>query len=150
MPTISTTRLDDCVAEHNAETIRATVVRFGELLSTAGVQSVKASCSWNPDLPDDSPLQSPEETISPHLIAAFLDTAVKNGVWMYGDNWNRAGVDALDGSFRFLLGNDKDMNLATEDLRLLEAVRSDWVRAGYEVYEGSGKEWVRVHPCRQT
>jgi len=77
---------------------------------------------------------------------AFLDTAVANKVWTYGDTWNRAGIEALDGSLRFFLGNDKNIDLESEDHRLLHAVRSRWMGAGYEIYEGDGKTWVRIKP----
>jgi len=133
MPIIATAGLDDCSTEHNGATIRLEVVRFIELLSAEGVQTVRVWCSWNPDLPDDIPLQSPEEIISPGLVPTFLDAAVKNGVWTYGDVGNRAGIDALDGSFKFFLGNDKNINLETENHRLLEATRSAWINAGYEI-----------------
>jgi hypothetical protein len=146
MPIITTTRRADCVTEHDGDTIRAEIIRFVELLRTAGVPLVRIWCSWNPDLPDDSPLQSPEETIPPHRVTTFLDTAVRNNVWTYGDAWNRAGIEALDGSFKLLLGNDKNIDLESEDHRLLDTVRSQWVRAGYEVYEGDGKAWVRSNP----
>jgi hypothetical protein len=147
MPIISTTRREDCVTEHTAETIRAVVARFAEQLSAAGVEFVRVWCSWNPDLPDDSPLQSPQETIPPCLVTTFLDAAVKNRVWTYADVWNRAGIDALDGSFKLLLGNDRDINLETQNHQLLDVTRSEWVRAGYEVYEGDGKTWVRINPA---
>jgi hypothetical protein len=110
------------------------------------VPAARAWCSWNPDRPDDSPLQSPQETVVPAGVPAFLDTAVRNGVWAYDDAWNRAGVDALDGAFGFLLRNDKDIGLDTTDRRLLDATRAGWVRAGFEVYEGDGDRWLRVHP----
>ncbi len=92
-------------------------------------------CSYNPDLPDDSPLQSPERIVPPEGIIAFFDEAVQNGVWTYGDVWNRAAVEALDGTFDFFLGNDKDLTLKTDDDRLLNEMRSAWLEAGYEVID---------------
>ena len=146
MPIIATGRFEDCVTELTAEIIRVEVVRFAELLHRTGVQSVTVWCSFNPDLPEDSMLQAPERTVPPHQILDFLDIAVRHGVWAYGDNFSRAGVDALDGSFRFLLGNDKDIQLNTQNLGLLDATRSAWIGAGYEVHEDAGKEWVRINP----
>ena len=83
-------------------------------------------------------------------LQRILDAAVKNGVWTYGDVWNRSGIDALDDSFKFFLGNDKNINLETENHRLLEATRSAWTRAGYEIYEGDGKTWVRINPAQRS
>jgi hypothetical protein len=122
-------------AKLDAAAIRQEVEGFADLLSATGVGSVRVWCSYNPDLPDDSPLQSPERIVPPGAVTAFFDEAVRNGVWMYGDVWNRAGVDALDGSFTFLLGNDKDLTLETDDHRLLDGTRLAWVEAGYEVSE---------------
>ena len=136
MSIISTSRCKDSIALHDEETIRREVVRIAELLSASGVEFVRVWCSWNPDLPEDSPLQSPEEIIPPSDIPTFLDTCVKNGVWNYGDAWNRAGIDAIDGSFKFFLGNDRDIRLETENPHLLDSTRSAWICAGYEVYEG--------------
>ena len=110
-------------------------MRFARLLSTRGVGGVRVWCSYNPDLPDDSPLQCPERIVLPEEVTAFFDEAVLNGVWKYGDVWSRAGVDALDGSFTFFLGNDKDVTLKTDDILFLNQTRSAWLEAGYEITE---------------
>ena len=115
--------------------IRREVERFAHLLSAVGVAAVRVWCSYNPDLPDDSPWQSPERVVSPNEVTAFFDEAVRNRVWAYGDVWNRAGIDAPDGSFMFFLGNDKDLTLEANDSRLLDGMRSAWLDAGYEVSE---------------
>jgi hypothetical protein len=146
MTGISTTRLENCTTEHTAEEIRRETARFADLLTAVGVPQVRVWCSWNPDLPDDSPLQSPDEIIPPHRLLDFLDTAVKNGVWKYGDNWNRAGVEGIDGTFKILFTNDKTIVLETEDRRLLDATRANWIHAGYEVFERDGRTWNRIHP----
>jgi hypothetical protein len=146
MPKIAICRFDDCVSELSAETIRSEIVRFTELLRKVSIQTVRVWCSWNPDLPEDSPLQSPDETIPPHLILDFFDAAVRNGIWIYGDGFCRAGIDAVDGSFHFLIGNDKDISLDTEKHNLLDAIREAWVSAGYEVYGIIGTEWLRINP----
>jgi hypothetical protein len=135
MKSIGTAWFKGRTAELNATAIRQEVERFAHLLSANGVGSVRVWCSYNPDLPDDSPLQSPERIVSPEEVTAFFDEAVSNGVWTYGDVWNRAGIDALDGSFTFFLGNDKDLTLETDDKRLLDGTRSAWLKAGYEVSE---------------
>lgn len=122
-------------AELDAAAIRGEVQRFAGLLRSAGVNAVRVWCSYNPDLPDDSPLQSPQRDVPPDAVVPFFDEAVRNGVWTYGDVWNRAGIDAPDGSFKFFLGNDKDLSFGTDDPRLLDAVRSAWRAAGYEVIE---------------
>lgn len=132
---IGTTRFQGQVAELDTATIRREVERFACLLSAAGVGAVRVWCSYNPDLPDDSPFQSPERVVPPDAVTAFFETAVRDGVWTYGDVWNRAGIDALDGSFTLFLGNDKDLTLETDDERLLYAMRSAWLEAGYEVHE---------------
>src|SRR5437879_473860 len=85
----------------DASSIRREVERFAGLLRTVGVPAVRVWCSYNPDLPDESPLQSPERVVAPDAVVPFFDEAMQNGVWAYGDIWNRAGVDALDGSFTF-------------------------------------------------
>ena len=133
MKSIGTAWFKGRTAELDAAAIRREVERFARLLSATGVTGVRVWCSYNPDLPDDSPLQSPERIVPPEAVTAFFDEAVRNGVWKYGDVWNRAGVDALDGSFTFFLGNDKDLTLETDDHRLLEETRSAWLEAGYEV-----------------
>jgi len=146
MRIISTGRLEDCLTELTADAIRAEVHRFARLLCTAGARAVKVWCSWNPDLPHDSPLQSPKAIIPPDLVLDFFETAVRNRVWAYGDVWNRAGIDAVDGSFRLFLGNDKDISLDSEIQDLLDATRSAWVSAGYEVHEKKNEVWVRINP----
>src|SRR2546421_9156888 len=105
MKSIGTAWFKGRTVELDAAAIRREVERFARLLSATGVESVRVWCSYNPDLPDDSPLQSPQRIVSPEAVTAFFDEAVRNGVWKYGDMWNRAGVDALDGSFTFFLGN---------------------------------------------
>src|SRR5436305_3402866 len=100
-------------AELDAAAIRREVARFARLLFATGVESVRVWCSYNPDLPADSPLQSPVRIVPPEEVTAFFDEQVRNGVWKYGDVWNRAAVEALDGSFDFFLGNDKDLTLKT-------------------------------------
>jgi hypothetical protein len=135
MKSIATAWFKGSRAELDAAAIRREVERFARLLSATGVDDVRVWCSYNPDLPDDRPLQSPERVVSPEGVMAFFDEAVRNGVWRYGDVWNRAGVDALDGSFTFFLGNDKDLTLQTDDGRLLDETRSAWLEAGYEVSE---------------
>ena len=122
-------------AELDAAAIRREVERFSNLLSATRIGGVRVWCSYSPDLPDDSPLQSPERIVPPEGVMGFFDEAVRNGVWGYGDVWNRAGVDALDGSFTFFLGNDKDLTLKTDDDRLLDETRSAWLEAGYEICE---------------
>lgn len=133
MKSIGTGSFQGRTAELNATAIRREVERFVRLLSNKGVGHVQVWCSYNPDLPDDSPLQSPERIVPPEAVTVFFDEAVRNGVWRYGDVWNRAGVDALDGSFTFTLGNDKDIGLETDDQPLLDEMRSAWLEAGYEV-----------------
>jgi hypothetical protein len=135
MKSIGTAWFKGRTSELDAAAIRREVERFARLLSAAGVGSVRVWCSYNPDLPDDSPLQSPERIVPPEGITAFFDEAVRNGVWKYGDVWNRAGVDALDGSFIFFLGNDKNLMLETDDACLLDESRSAWLEAGYEISE---------------
>jgi hypothetical protein len=119
----------------NAAAIRQEVERLARLLSAREVEAVRVWCSYNPDLPDHSPLQSPERVVLPKEVTAFFDEAARNGVWMYGDVWNRAGVDALDGTFTIFLGNDKDFTLETDDSSLLDETRSAWFEAGYEINE---------------
>jgi hypothetical protein len=96
---------------------------------------VQVWCSYNPELPDDSPLQSPQRIVPPEAVMDFFDEAVVNGVWEYGDTFNRAGIDALDWLFTFFLGNDKDITLKTDDHRLLDETRLAWLEAGYEIWE---------------
>jgi hypothetical protein len=133
MKSIGTAWFKGRTAELDAAAIRREVERFARLLSATGVGRMRVWCSYNPDLPDDSPLQSPERIVPPEAVTAFFDEAVRNGVWKYGDIWNRGGVDALDGSFTLFLGNDKDIRLETDDQRLLDEMRSAWLEAGYEV-----------------
>jgi hypothetical protein len=133
MKSIGTAWFKGRTAELDASAIRREVERFARLLAVTGIEQVRVWCSYNPGLPDDSPLQSPERIVPPEGVMGFFDEAVHNGVWTYGDVWNRAGVDALDGSFTFFLGNDKDITLETEDRRLLDEMRSVWVDAEYEV-----------------
>lgn len=133
MKSIGTAWFKGRTAELDAAAIRREVERFARLLSTTGVGSVRVWCSYNPDLPGDSALQSPERIVPPEGITAFYDEAVRNGVWKYGDMWNRAAVEALDKSFTFFLGNDKDITLETDNRRLLDEMRSSWLEAGYEV-----------------
>jgi hypothetical protein len=135
MKSVGTAWFKGRTAELDAEAIRREVDRFARLLAATGVRGVRVWCSYNPDLPDDSPLQSPERIVTPDAVTAFFDEAVRNGVWMYGDVWNRGGVDALDGSFTFFLGNDKDLTLETDAKSLLDGTRSAWLEAGYEVSE---------------
>ncbi len=135
MRSIGTAWFNSRTAELDAAAIRREVERFARLLAATGTEKVRVWCSYNPDLPDDSPLQSPNQTVSPGAVTAFFDEAVCDGVWKYGDAWNRAAVEALDGSFTFFLGNDKDLTLETDDERLLDQVRSGWLEAGYEVVE---------------
>jgi hypothetical protein len=135
MKFIGTAWFNGRTAQLDADAIRREVERFVALLSGRGVGAVRVWCSYNPDLPDDSPLQSPERIVPPGMIVAFFDEAVCNGVWEYGDTWTRAGVDALDGSFTFFLGNDKDLTLETDDYRFLQETRSACLEAGYEVSE---------------
>jgi hypothetical protein len=135
MKSIGTAWLKGRTAELDAASIRREVERFVRLLAVTGAGSVRVWCSYNPNLPDDSPLQSPERTVPPDAVMAFFDGAVRNGVWTYGDVWNRAGVDALDGSFALFLGNDKDVTLETNDHRLFNETRTAWLEAGYEVIE---------------
>jgi hypothetical protein len=133
MKSIGTARFKDRQAELDEAAIRCEVERFARLLSALGVDKVRVWCSYNPDLPDDSPLQSPDRVVPPEAITTFFDEAVRNGVWTYGDVWNRAGVDAVDGSFTFFLGNDKDITLETNQPRLLDETRLAWIEAGYEI-----------------
>lgn len=135
MKGISTGYLKGRSAELDPAAIRREVERFAGLLRAVGVGAVRVWCSYNPDLPDDSPLQSPERVVAPGEVVPFFDEAVRNGMSAYGDNWNRAGVDALDGTFLFFLGNDKDVSLGTNNPRLLDETRAAWVAAGYEVIE---------------
>ena len=136
---ISIGRFAESGMELTAEAIHAEVVRFAGLLSSRGIQSVRVWCSWNPDLPEDSPLQSPNEILPPRMALDFFNAAVQNGVWAYGDSWNRAGIDAIDGSFTFFLGNDKDIRVETTNQDLLDAVRSAWSSTGYKIHEHDGK-----------
>lgn len=122
-------------AELDAAAIRREVDRFAGLLVTAGVDAVRVWCSHNPYLPADSPLQSPDRIVEPAAVTPFFDEAVRNEVWTYGDVFNRAMIEALDGSFSFFLGNDKDLTLKTNEPHLLDATRSAWLAAGYEVDE---------------
>ena len=133
MKSIGTAWYKGRAAELDAVAIRCEIERFARLLSASGVESVRVWCSYNPDLPDDSPLQSPQRIVPPKEATAFFDEAVRNGVWKYGDVWNRAGVDALDGSFTYFLGNDKNITLETDDRHLLDETRSAWLEARYEV-----------------
>ncbi len=132
---ISTGFIKGRAAALDGASIRREVERFADLLTTLGVPAVRVWCSYNPDLPDDSPLQNPERVLAPSAIVPFFDEAVHNGVWTYGDIWNRAAVEALDGSFTFFLGNDKDLRLGSHNPRLLDEIRSSWDAAGYEVIE---------------
>lgn len=113
MKAIGTAWFKGRTVELDAATIRREIERFARLLSATGFASARVWCSYNPDLPDDSPLQSPQRIVPPEEITTFFDEAVRNSVWKYSDVWNRAGVDALDGSFTFFLGNDKDITLET-------------------------------------
>ena len=135
MKGISTGYFKGRAKELDAVSIRREVERFAGMLKTAGVPAVRVWCSYNPDLPDESPLQSPERVVAPDAVVPFFDEAMQNRVWTYGDIWNRAGIDALDGSFTFFLGNDKDVRLGTGDARLLNELRLAWDGAGYEVSE---------------
>lgn len=120
------------------EAIRTEVIRFSGLLSALGVPAVRVWCSYNPDLPDDSALQSPDRIVPPDAAPAFFDAAVRDGVWTYGDNWNRAAIEALDGLFVLFLGNDKDVRLETGDRSLLDPMRSAWQSEGYYVRQHDG------------
>lgn len=133
MKAIGTAWFKGRTMELNSAAIRREIERFARLLSATGFVNARVWCSYNPDLPDDSPLQLPQRIVPPEEITAFFDEAVRNGVWKYGDVWNRAGVDAPDGSFTYFLGNDKDITLETNDQRLLDKTRSTWLEAGYEV-----------------
>jgi hypothetical protein len=135
MKSIGTAWFKGRTAELDAMAIRREVERFARLLAAVGVEGVRVWCSYNPDLPDDSPLQSPERIGPPEGITTFFDEEARNGIWTYGDVWNRAGVDVLDGSFSFFLGNDKDLTLETDDSRFLDEMRSAWLAAGYEIGE---------------
>lgn len=138
MKSIATAWLKGRTTELDAAAIRKEVERIGCLLSAMGIGRVRVWCSYNPDLPDDSPLQSPERIVTTEAVTTFFDQAVRNGVWKYGDSWNRAAIVALDGSFTFFMGNDKDITLETDDERLLQETRSAWRDAGYEVaYESN-------------
>lgn len=131
MKSIGTAWFKGRTAELDAAAIRREVDRFARILSAKGVGGVRVWCSYNPDLPDDSPLQSPERIVLPEAVTAFFDEAVHNGVWKYGDVWNRAAVE--DKSFTFFLGNDKDITLESDDSLLLDEMRSTWLESGYEV-----------------
>jgi hypothetical protein len=133
MKSIGTAWFKGRTARLDAAAIRQELDRFARLLAATGVSDVRVWCSYNPDLPDNSPLQSPERIVPPEAIIAFFDEAVRNGVWTYGDVWNRAAVEALDKSFDFFLGNDKDITLETDDSLLLDGMRSSWLESGYEV-----------------
>lgn len=133
MKSVGTAWFKGRTTELDAAAIRREVERFARLLAATGVEEVRVWCSYNPDLPDDSSLQSPTRIVPPDGVMAFFDEAVRNGVWTYGDVWNRAGVDALDGSFTFFLGNDNDITLETDNQRLLDKTRSTWLEAGYEI-----------------
>lgn len=117
-----------------ADAMRVATTQFLDVLSARGAGVVRVWCSCNPDLPEDSPLQSPQAVIPPSRVPEFLDSAIRSGAWKFADPWNRAGIDAIDGSFTLLLGNDRDIRLNTDDQTLLDAVRSAWVRAGYDVH----------------
>ncbi len=132
---ISTAFFKGDTAELSAEAIRREVASFAGLLGTIGTGTVRVWCSYNPDLPYDSPLQSPDRVVPADAIVPFFDDAVRNGVWNYGDVWNRACIEALDGSFAFFLGNDKDLRLGTSNAQLLEDVHSAWDKAGYNVIQ---------------
>jgi len=132
MKSIGTAWVKGRTAELDAVAIRREVERFARLLAATRVGGVRVWCSYNPDLPDDSPLQSPERIVPPEGITAFFDAAVRSGVWTYGDVWDRAGVD---GSFTFFLGNDNDLTPKTDDRRLLDQTRLAWLEAGYEISE---------------
>lgn len=134
MKAIGTAWLKGRSSALDAATIRREVERFARLLSATKVSRVRVWCSYSPDLPDNSPLQSPDRIVSPEEVIAFFDEAMRTSVWEYGDGWNRAGVDALDGSFTFFLGNDKDITLETDNHYLLDETRSAWVNAGYEIH----------------
>jgi hypothetical protein len=111
MKSIGTAWFVGRTAELDAAAIRREVERFARLLCATGVGGVRVWCSYNPDLPDDSPLQSPERILPPQEILGFFDEAQRNGVWKYGDVWNRACIEALDGAFTFFLGDDNDLTL---------------------------------------
>ncbi len=130
--------------EFDAETIKQEIERFAQLLSIYGIATVRVWCSHNPELDDDDHSQAPQRTLSPREIVSFFDEAVASGSWEYGDTFNRAGIDAVDETFTFLLGNDKDIRLKTCDLRLLEELRSAWVAAGFEVSARDGDLWMPV------
>jgi hypothetical protein len=57
---ISTGFFKGSAAELDAASIRGEVEHFARLLRTLGVRAVRVWCSYNPDLPDESPLQNPE------------------------------------------------------------------------------------------
>jgi hypothetical protein len=135
MNSIGTAWFKGRTAELDAAGIGREVERSARLLAATGVEGVRVWCSYNPDLPDDNPLQCPERIVPPEEITPFFEEAVRNGTWTYGDTWCRAGIDALDGSFTFFLRNDKDLTLQTDDHRLLDETRSAWLGAGYEVSE---------------
>jgi hypothetical protein len=135
MKSIGTGWFKGRTAELDAAAIRRELDRFAGLLSARRLGEVRVWCSYNPELPDDSPLQSPEGIVQPWAVMGFFDEAQQNGVWSYGDVWNRAAVEALDGSFTFFLGNDKDITLETDDHGLLDETRLAWLEAGYEVSE---------------
>jgi hypothetical protein len=130
--------------EFDAETIKQEIERFARLLSAYGIATVRVWCSHNTELDDDDPFQSPQRTLSPREIISFFDEAAANGSWEYGDTFNRAGIDAVDETFTFFLGNDKDIRLKSRDLRLLEEMRSAWVAAGFEVSVRDGDLWMPV------
>ncbi|TWT64219.1 hypothetical protein [Rubinisphaera italica] len=133
MKAISTAGLKNHQAELDGAMIRLEVERFTTLLSKAGIESVRVWCSYNPDLPDDSPFQSPEATVPPESVMRFLNDAIRNNVWHFGDSWNRSGIEGVDGSFKFFLGNDKDITLETVVMFLFDRTRTAWEKAGYEI-----------------
>src|SRR4051812_35431505 len=85
MKSIGTAWFNGRTAELDAAAIRREVERFARLLSATGVKSVRVWCSYNPDLPDDSPLQMPQRSVPPEAVTDFFDEAVRNNVWTYGD-----------------------------------------------------------------
>jgi hypothetical protein len=72
-------------------------------------------------------------------LGSFIQQSTERGIYNLGRS--DLFIQVKDGTVKFLLCHESDINLETENSELLQEVKAHWAAQGYRGYEKLKGEW---------
>ena len=121
------------------EQLRGELRRFSAWLGERGVPSANVLYGWGCE---ESDIQYEAIPVATSDIEEYLERGRQAGFFNYGD----ADVLITADNSEFCLCHEADVHFKSEDRDLVEAVKAQWLSAGWTVHQQAepGPEWTKL------